>query len=107
MNNTPLDSKDYDVDAVKNYDPRFEEGKRDATFLHVLGIIATVIATVWMYALGTGDPKEMSYFLGFPLWVSGAVLIYLVMFAIGMIYICRWKNFSFAARDAASEKGDK
>ena len=108
MNENDLDRKDYDVDAISNYDARLEEGKKDTIFLHVLGLVATIAATIWMYSLGTGDPTQMTYLLGLPLWVSGATLIYLAMFVIGMTYIYRWKTISFEARDnAGAKKGEK
>lgn len=108
MNENDLGRKDYDVDAITNYDSRLEEGKKDTIFLHVLGLVATIAATIWMYSLGTGDPTQMTYLLGLPLWVSGAILIYLAMFVIGMVYIYRWKDLSLAAKDnAVSGKGEK
>ena len=62
--NVDLESTDYDPAQVGNLDRRLEVGKKDAVFFHVLGVVATVIATIWMYAFGTGDPAEMRYFLG-------------------------------------------
>lgn len=104
MSEINLESKDYDINQISNYDYRFEAGKNDAVRMHMLGFICTVIATIWMYTFGTGDPAEMSYFLGFPMWISGAIVIYLIMFAVGMIYISRWKEFSLAARDKEGVK---
>ena len=72
--------------------------KKDAVFFHVLGVVATVIATIWMYAFGTGDPAEMRYFLGMPMWVSGAIVIYLAMFVVGMIWLVKWEEFPLTAR---------
>lgn len=69
---------------------RPETGRR---LFHALGIACTVIATIWMYAFGTGDPAEMKYLLGMPMWVSGAILIYLAMFVAGMIYLAKWEEF--------------
>lgn len=83
-----LESTDYDVERVGDLDPRLEAGKRDAVFFHALGIACTVIATIWMYAFGTGDPAEMKYLLGMPMWVSGAILIYLA----------KWEEFPLTAR---------
>lgn len=94
-----LDSTDYEIDAISNYDYRFEAGKKDALFLHLLGIGACLVATAWMYVFGSGDPSGMSYFLGFPVWISGTVLIYLAMFVVGIVYISKWKIFPFTARD--------
>lgn len=71
LSNVDLESTDYDPAQVGNLDRRLEVGKKDAVFFHVLGVVATVIATIWMYAFGTGDPAEMRYFLGMPMWVSG------------------------------------
>lgn len=93
-----LESTEYDVDQVGNLDPRLEAGKRDAAFFHVLGIVCTVIATIWMYTFGTGDPAEMKYLLGMPMWISGAILIYLAMFVVGMIYLGKWEEFPLTAR---------
>ena len=84
--NVDLESTDYDPAQVGNLDRRLEVGKKDAVFFHVLGVVATVIATIWMYAFGTGDPAEMRYFLGMPMWVSGAIVIYLAMFVVGMYW---------------------
>ena len=93
-----LESTDYDVERVGDLDPRLEAGKRDAVFFHALGIACTVIATIWMYAFGTGDPAEMKYLLGMPMWVSGAILIYLAMFVAGMIYLAKGEEFPLTAR---------
>lgn len=99
-----LESTDYEVSSIKNLDRRMEEGKRDAVFFHVLGIVATVLATVWMYAFGTCDPAEMKYLLGMPMWISGAILIYLAMFVIGIIRIAKWEEFPLTAREKKEEK---
>lgn len=99
-----LERRDYDINAIPNYDNRFEAGKKDSIFLHTLGFVCTVIATVFMYALGTGDPAEMPYFLGYPLWVSGAVLIYLAMFVVGMVYVWQWEEFSLSPKDHTKRK---
>lgn len=100
-----LESTGYDVDQAGKLDRRMEAGKKDAIFFHILGIICTVAATVWMYAFGTGDPADMRYFLGMPMWISGAVIIYLAMFAVGMIYLSRWEEFPLAARFKPDEDG--
>ena len=98
LSNVDLESTDYDPAQVGNLDRRLEVGKKDAVFFHVLGVVATVIATIWMYAFGTGDPAEMKYLLGMPMWVSGAILIYLAMFVAGMIYLAKWEEFPLTAR---------
>lgn len=101
MNKTSVDleSTDYDVKNVGAVDERMEAGRKDAVFFHVLGLVATILATIWMFAFGTGDPAQMKYFLGFPMWVTGAILIYLAMFVIGIIYLIRWKESPLTARD--------
>ena len=40
----------------------------------------------------------MAYFLGMPLWISGAIVIYLAMFVVGMVYLARWEEFPLTAR---------
>lgn len=45
-----------------------------------------MIATIWMYAFGTGDPAEMKYLLGMPMFVAG------------MIYLAKWEEFPLTAR---------
>lgn len=92
-----LESTSYDVDQVGKLDGRMEAGKKDAVFFHTLGLVCTIVATIWMYVFGTGDPAEMAYFLGMPLWISGAIVIYLVMFVVGMIYLGRWEEFPLTA----------
>ena len=64
--NHDLDRCDYDTAAITDYDPRFEASKKSALFLHILGIVASIIGTCWMFYFGTGDPTQMTYFLGFP-----------------------------------------
>lgn len=93
-----LESQDYDVSRVGNLDYRMEAGRKDAIFFHTLGIVCTVLATIWMYAFGTGDPAQMRYFLGMPMWISGAIVIYLVMFVVGMVYLFKWEEFPLSAR---------
>lgn len=113
LSNVDLESTDYDPTQVGNLDRRMEAGKKDAAFFHIIGVVATVVATIWMYAFGTCDPAEMKYFLGMPMWVSGAIVIYLVMFAAGMIWLIRWEEFPLTARfrknrkDEKNEGGDK
>ena len=104
-----LESTDYDPAQVGELDERLEAGKKDAVFFHVLGIACTVVATIWMYVFGTGDPAEMTYFLGMPMWISGAIVIYLAMFVVGMIYMSRWEEFPLVARfrGADGKKGEK
>ena len=99
MGKQNLDSTDYDVNQVTNYDRRMEAGKKDALFFHGIGLIASVLATVCMYVFGSGDPAKMVYFLGLPVWYTGGVLVYLVMFVIGLIYISKWELFSLKARE--------
>ena len=101
-----LESTDYDVNNVGKTDVRMDAGKKDALFLHVLGWVFTIAATIWMYAFGTGDPSQMKYFLGMPMWISGAIVIYLVMFVIGIAYIAKWEEFPLTAR-IQERKGDK
>ena len=96
--NVNLESTDYDVSDAGKLDSRLEAGKKDAVFFHVLGTAATILATVWMFAFGTCDPAEMKYFLGIPMWISGAILIYLAMFVIGMVYLAKWEEFPLTAR---------
>lgn len=45
-----LESTSYDVDQAGRPDERMEAGKKDAVFFHVLGVVCTVAATIWMYA---------------------------------------------------------
>jgi len=47
----------------------------------------------------------MTYFLGFPLWFSGATIIYTIMTIIGIVHICKWDEFPLTAR--ANRKGEK
>ena len=103
MGKQNLDATNYDVSKITNYDRRLEAGKRDFAFFHGLGFVATVLATICMYTFGTCDPADMVYFLGMPLWFSGAVTIYLAMFAIGMIYLSKWELFSLKAREEKKE----
>lgn len=101
-----LESTDYDVNQAGRSDARMEAGKKDALFLHVIGWIFTIVATAWMYIFGTGDPAQMKYFLGMPMWISGAIVIYLIMFVIGMVYIMKWDEFPLTARNK-KEEADK
>lgn len=103
--NKNLESTDYDIDKIANYDRRFEAGRKDAVFFHVLGVAAVIIASIWMYVFGSCDPSEMTFFLGMPLWFTGAVIIYLVMFVIGMVYIHKWEEFPFTAREEKKKGG--
>ena len=93
-----LESTDYDVKQVSGLDYRLEAGRKDAIFFHTLGIVCTVLATIWMYTFGTGDPTQMKYFLGMPIWISGAIVIYAVMFVVGMVYLYKWEEFPLTAR---------
>lgn len=103
-NGQDLNRCDYDVTSISDYDQRFEKSKKSAAFLHILGIIASVLGTSWMFYFGTGDPTQMSYFLGFPLWFSGATVIYILSFLIGIIYIWKWDEFPLTARDNVEEE---
>lgn len=94
-----LDSTDYDIDQITNDDRRFVASKKDAVFFHVLGVGSVILASVWMYSLGCCAPSEMTFSLGMPLWFTGAVIIYLAMFVIGMVYLHKWEEFSFTARE--------
>lgn len=94
-----LDSTDYEIDEIKNVDRRFETGCKDCKFFHILGVVTCIIANIFMYVFGCCDPAEMKYFLGLPLWFSGGIIIYLVMFVIGMVYMYKWEDFPFTARE--------
>ena len=103
--NHDLDRCDYDTAAITDYDPRFEASKKSALFLHILGIVASIVGTCWMFNFERGDPTLMTYFLGFPLWFSGATIIYTIMTIIGIVHICKWDEFPLTAR--ANRKGEK
>lgn len=107
MDKQNLESTNYDVSSAGKSDERMEKGKKDALFLHILGWVFTIIATGWMYIFGTGDPTQMKYFLGMPMWISGAIIIYLIMFVIGMIYISKWDEFPLTARLKKGEGDNK
>ena len=81
--NHDLDRCDYDTAAITDYDPRFEASKKSALFLHILGIVASIIGT----------------------WFSGATIIYTIMTIIGIVHICKWEEFPLTAR--ANRKGEK
>lgn len=107
MEKMSLESTNYDVESAGKLDERMEKGKKDAVFFHVLGWIFTIVATVWMYVFGCSDPAQMTYFLGMPIWISGAIVIYLIMFVVGMIYVAKRKEFPLTARitkDGGEEK---
>ena len=106
MNNERPDlrSTDYDSDKITNYDRRFEQGKKDCAFFHILGVVSVVVATIFMYAFGCTDPSEMKYLFGMPLWFTGVVIIYLVMFVIGIVYMSKWEEFPFTAREEKKKK---
>lgn len=100
-----LESTDYDVNQIENLDYRLEAGKKDAFVFHGLGITAGIIATIWMYYFGSTAPENMKYLFGMPLWISGAILIYLIMFIMGMLYIFKWEEFPLVSR--INHKKDK
>ena len=104
MDNKNLESTTYDVKAITNYDRRFEAGKKDAIFFHVLGGVASVVLA---FVFGTCDPSEMIYFLGMPLWWTGGVIVYLAMFAIGMIHLKKSRTYSMLPREPKEEVNDK
>ena len=85
----------------------WRRARRTPCSFNVIGVVATVIATIWMYAFGTGDPAEMKYFLGMPMWISGAIVIYLVMFAAGMIWLVKWEEFPLTARFKKNKESEK
>lgn len=98
LSNVDLESTDYDPAQVGNLDRRLEVGKKDAVFFHVLGVVATVIATIWMYAFGTGDPRRDEVLSGqahVGVWRNR---VYLAMFVVGMIWLVKWEEFPLTAR---------
>lgn len=101
-----LESTDYDVNSAGKMDIRMEAGKKDMVFLHVLGWVFTIAATVWMYIFGVAEPAQMKYFLGMPMWISGAIVIYLIMFIIGIVYIAKWDEFPLVARIRKENRGE-
>ena len=107
MEKMPLESTDYDVSQVGKFDGRMEKGRKDAIFFHILGWVFTIAATIWMYVFGCSDPAEMKYFLGMPLWISGAIVIYLIMFVIGMVYVSKWEEFPLTAKIHKDGGNDK
>ena len=94
-----LESTDYDIEKIDKLDYRMEAGKKDALVFHGLGISAAIIATIWMYIFGSGNPTEMKYLLGMPIWISGAIIIYIIMLITGMTYLFLWDEFSLEARN--------
>jgi len=106
MDNQNMESTTYDVSKITNYDRRMEAGKRDALFFHLIGLIATVVATVIMYAYGCVEPKDMKFSFGMPLWWMAGVLIYLLMYVIGNLYLIFSPTYALAAREN-DKGGDK
>ena len=49
----------------------------------------------------------MIYFLGMPLWWTGGVIVYLAMFAIGMIHLKKSRTYSMLPREPKEEVNDK
>ena len=49
----------------------------------------------------------MTYFLGFPLWFSGAALIYIAVLAVGMFHVWRWEEFPLTAKDNRGKEGEQ
>ena len=47
------------------------------------------------------------YFLGMPLWWTGGVIVYLAMFAIGMIHLKKSRTYSMLPREPKEEVNDK
>ena len=106
MNNekSDLKSTEIDIDKITNYDRRFEQGKKDCAFFHILGVVSVVVATIFMYTFGCTDPSEMKYLFGMPLWFTGVVIIFLAMFVIGIVYMSKWEEFPFTAREGKKTK---
>ena len=63
--NHDLDRCDYDTAAITDYDPRFEASKKSALFLHILGIVASIIGTCWMFYFRDGRSHTDDILFGF------------------------------------------
>ena len=77
---------------MKNYhdDPRFRVAHREALIGLGLAIINFIIWYGFAYGLGSKDPSEYTYVLGFPAWFFYSCIVGFIVMVILLILVVRF-----------------
>ena len=79
---------DFDVSEIDE-DPRFPVCRREAMIALFVNIAFTIVAMAIGYVLGTGDPTQYTYVMGFPSWYVIPVLVMIVNLIVAYYYVSK------------------
>lgn len=91
----------YDTEKLKYLDDyRFNEAKKEGILVQGVCIVSLLLIIYIAYHFCPKDISEMTYLVGFPLWVIAAGAVALITFLVVIIY-CKYfsKVISLAAKD--------
>ncbi|WP_242222304.1 YhdT family protein [Bacillus cereus group sp. BfR-BA-01380] len=86
-------------------DPRFRIAHREAWIGIGLAIINFVLWYGFAYGLGSGNPKEYTYILGFPAWFFYSCIMGFVVMVLLIVFVVRFvfQDVSFDEEEKSEE----
>ncbi|MCM3734899.1 YhdT family protein [Bacillus cytotoxicus] len=83
-------------------DPRFRIANREAWIGIGLAVINFLIWYGFAYGLGSGDPKEYTYILGFPAWFFYSCIVGFIVMVLLIVFVVR-----FVFQDVSLDEEEK
>ncbi|MGG2014760.1 YhdT family protein [Bacillus sp. S10(2024)] len=86
-------------------DPRFRISHREALIGLGLAVINFLIWYGFAYGLGSGNPKEYTYILGFPAWFFYSCIVGFVVMVLLIVFVVRFvfQDVSFDEEEKSEE----
>lgn len=97
-----LDSREYDISEIDE-DPRFAQARKEALFVQVFFTAAIFVVILVCFLTGRGDPNEMTFFFGWPMWYVYGFLTAVAAIVIGLV----WLNKGFKKHSLEAIADDK
>ena len=83
-----LNTRDYDVSEIDE-DPRMANARNEAVFVQIFFTIMQFGVIAVCFIMGNQDPRNMTYFFGWPTWYIWGVLTNMSALAVGIIWVTK------------------
>ncbi|CAG9613278.1 hypothetical protein BACCIP111899_02492 [Bacillus rhizoplanae] len=86
-------------------DPRFRVAHREAWIGVGLAVINFLLWYGFAYGLGSGNPKEYTYVLGFPAWFFYSCIVGFIVMVLLIVFVVRFvfQDVSFDEEEKSEE----
>ncbi|MDP7980742.1 YhdT family protein [Bacillus sp. WLY-B-L8] len=86
-------------------DPRFRIAHREAWIGIGLAVINFLIWYGFAYGLGSGNPKDYAYILGFPAWFFYSCIVGFIVMVLLIVFVVRFvfQDVSFDEEEKSEE----